>query len=72
MIRAVRAWLTGRRHAAEPEPPRAVYDPDADPLVRQFRLERRHAERATRRLERAATLPLESDIFPERDREDGT
>ena len=48
MIRAFWTWLTGRPH----EPPRVDYDPNRDPLVRQFRLERRHAERATKRITR--------------------
>lgn len=52
MIGALWAWLTGQRRADEPEPPRIAYDPDRDPLVRAFRLERRQSERATRHIER--------------------
>lgn len=52
MMRALWAWLTGR----PADPPRIGYDPDRDPLVRQFRLERRRAERATRHIERRANM----------------
>lgn len=65
MIRAFWTWLTNRQH----EPPRADYDPNRDPLVRQFRLQRRQAERSTRRITREMERnPIERAVFPNRPR----
>ena len=70
MMRALWAKLTGHKPAADtPDPSRADYDPERDPLVRQFKLQRRQAERGTRRIQRELQRnPIESTVFPDRPR----
>lgn len=64
MIRAFWLWLTGRKPIEPPTVESVAYNPERDPVVRAFRLERRQSERAVRRMRRN---PIERTVLGNRE-----